>query len=107
MNRAILYPLTGAVVIFSIAVALLVAAARGGSSDRFPLDEACYAIFDRNGVEHKSWFPPIPAGDGGGIFTFNNDHKWGYVFGPSAMVADRDCLRERGVDVPPLAGSDE
>lgn len=68
----------------------------------YPLDEACYALFDQNGREWKSWYPPVPAADAQGVFTFNNDHTWGYVFGPSAMVADRDCLRERGVDVPPL-----
>ena len=96
-----------AAAILGISAGLLAYASRSGDSDRFPLDAACYSIIDRNGVEHKSWFPPVAAADGGSIFTFNNDHKWGYVFGPSAMIADRDCLRERGVDVPPLDGTDE
>ena len=106
-REEILYPLVVAVVVFGIGAALFISVARGGSSDAYPLDKACYSVFDRNGVEHKSWYPPVPAADGGIIVSFNNDKTWGYVFGPSAMVVNRDCLRERGVDVPPLDGSDD
>ena len=102
----VLFGFVAAIIILGVALELLWLA-QHNSYERYPLSGACYSVFDRNGVEHKSWFPPVPASDGGGIFTFNNDHKWGYVFGPSAMVADRDCLRERGVDVPSLNGSDE
>lgn len=97
-----------AVAIILLGVALeLLWLAQHNSYERYPLSGACYSVFDSNGTEHKSWYPPVPASDSGTIVTFNNDHKWGFVFGPSVMVADRDCLRERGVDVPPLNGSDE
>ncbi len=111
MNRAILYPLTAAVVIFTLAAVLLVSAMRGsGTADQYPLNKACYSITSRDGAVYKSWFPPVPAADGPGIYTFNNDHTWGYVFGPNAMIADRDCLRERypgDTMVPPIEGSDD
>lgn len=106
--KALAAAATVAVVILSLSFALLFFAATDSPSDPYPLDKACYSIFDRTGREFKSWFPPVPAESG--VFTFNNDHTWGYVFGPSAMVADRDCLRERypGDEmVPPLQGTDD
>lgn len=99
-----------AAITLSIAIVLLAYARDDQRTDPYPLDKACYSLFDRNGRGWKSWFPPVPAADAAGVFTFNNDHTWGYVFGPSAMVADRDCLRERypGDEmVPPLDGSDD
>ena len=108
-HRAILLAVTASVVILSIAAALLYQAASGsqGSVDKYPLDKACYTIVGKAGNEYKSWFAPVPAE--AGIYVFNNDHTWGYVFSPEAMVADRDCLRERypGDEmVPPLKGED-
>ena len=111
MNRIILYPLVSAIVIFSIAVALLMnAIGGGGASDQHPLNKACYSLFSQSGHEYKSWFPPLSAQDAKGVYVFNNDHTWGYVFSPDAMVADRDCLRERYPGdniVPALEGSDD
>jgi hypothetical protein len=111
-KRVLLLCVTASVVILSIAAALLYQAASGpqGTVDQYPLDKACYSLFDSNGREFKSWFPPIPAADAQGIYVFNNDHTWGYVFGPSAMVADRDCLRQRypgDTIVPALEGEDK
>lgn len=101
---------TAIVVILSLAGALLYMAATDTPTDPHPLDKACYSLTDQSGHVYKSWFPPIPAADAAGVFSFNNDHTWGYVFGPVAMVADRDCLRDRypGDEiVPPLEGEDK
>jgi hypothetical protein len=109
--KALVAAATAAVVIFGIAASMLFGAWAAGPTDRFPLDKACYSLFARDGQEFKSWYPPVPAADGPGVFTFNNDHTWGYVFAPNAMVADRDCLRERYSGqpdlIPPLEGSDD
>ena len=104
MNPNISTGILGAVALVILAIALILFSAKE-SSDQYPLDKACYSIIGKSGEEYKSWFPPMPAE--AGIFTFNNDGTWGYVFGPEALIADRDCLRERGVDVPPLNGQDE
>lgn len=69
-------------------------------------DPPCYFVVDRTGNEYPSYYPPTTDGSGA-IYAFNDDHEWGYVFGPASMRVDRDCLRERGVDVPPLRKSEE
>lgn len=100
-----------AAVLLVTGVVLIINAQVGKTNDAFPLDKACYTVIDKAGLAHKSWFPPIPAADVPGVYSFNNDHTWGYVFGPAAEVADRDCLRERYAGqpdlIPPLEGSDE
>lgn len=69
-------------------------------------DPSCYFVTDRTGREFPSYYPPTTDGTGV-IYAFNDDHEWGYVFGPASMRVDRDCLRERGVDVPPLRKKEE
>ncbi len=98
--------------VFMLALAFaLIWAANSTPTDQYPLDKACYAVIDQTGAVHKSWFPPVPAADAQGVFSFNNDHTWGYVFSPAAMIADRDCLRERYAGqpdlIPPLEGTDD
>ena len=105
------------IAVLSVAILLLAfgliwsARSTPGNTDQYPLDKACYAVIGRDGTEYKSWYPPVPAAGGPSVFTFNNDHTWGYVFAPNAMIADRDCLRERYEGqpdlVPPLEGSDD
>jgi hypothetical protein len=90
-----------ALVLFATAALLLKPVIDG------PGDPPCYFVVDREGREYPSYYPPYPAADGPSIWVFNDDHRWGYVFGPNAVVADRDCLRERGVDVPPLRVGEE
>ena len=109
--KTLLFPVVIAVGIFGLAVSLLVGAWDAGPQDRYPLDKACYAVVAGDGTVYKSWFPPVLVADGPGVYSFNNDHSWGFVFSPSAMIADRDCLRERYADqpdlIPPLTGSDD
>lgn len=109
--KALVAAAVASIVILGIAASLLLNAWASGPIDHFPLDKACYAVIDQTGIEHKSWYPPVPADGAQGVFSFNNDHTWGYVFAPAAMVADRDCLRERYAGqpdlIPPLEGSDD
>jgi len=102
--------------IFSVICWITIAALiyQGDSSqsttDEYPLDKACYSLTDQSGIVYKSWFPPEHVAGAGNVFTFNSDHRWGFVFNPSAMVADRDCLRERypgDTIVPALEGEDK
>lgn len=98
-----------AVALLSLAAALFFFGTTDTPSDPYPLDKACYTVVGKAGNEYKSWFAPVPAADATGVFVFNNDHTWGYVFVPEAMVADRDCLRERypgDTMVPVLEGED-
>lgn len=68
----------------------------------------CYFVTDRSGQEYAS-FEPTDAllTEDGAVVVFNTDEEWGFVYGPVSTRADKDCLRERGVDVPPLAGEDQ
>lgn len=61
--------------------------------------EFCYAITDRHGQTYESVTPPIPSEFG---FVWKRDDAWGYVQAPDSVTVDRDCLRDKGVDVPPL-----
>lgn len=103
----LLLGMVAAIVILGFASELLWLA-QHNAYQRYPLSGACYSVIGKSGAEYKSWYAPVPADTG--VYVFNNDHTWGYVFGPEAMVADRDCLRERYPDepgaVPPLQGED-
>src|SRR3990167_2872970 len=73
-----------------------------------PRNVNCYSVVDRAGYVYES-FEPTDAilTDGGGVVVvYNTEQDWGFVYGPVTTAADKDCLRERGVKVPPVAGSD-
>lgn len=99
--QAIMWALTGLLLVSLVALLVLLGViAQGGKAS----DPPCYAVRDSSGRLHQSYYPPLPGDKG---IYYETDPEWGVVTAPVSIEVNRDCLRARGVDVPPVKGSDQ
>jgi len=81
--------------VFTIALLLSLGVGRAPSEN-----PNCYHIVNSDGQVYDSYYLPLVSVDGYPVYQ--NESSWGYVLEPNATIIDRDCLRRRGVEVPPI-----
>lgn len=92
--------------VLGIIVLLLIGALLGVVRALNGTDTDCYSITDTRGRTYRSTTPPHGTPANPGIY-YERDGEWGVVLAPAAVRVDRNCLRRKGVEVPPVSEEED